>query len=55
MNHPNPTPVQPLPEKVTEEKTEKELDPDTEVHKQGSDFIKKEDHHLEVDDEVKKG
>lgn len=41
--------------KVAEEKIEKEQDADTEVHKDGSDLIKKEDHHLEVDDEVKKG
>jgi len=55
MNTPDNTPQPEKPEKVSEEKIEKELDPDTEIHDGGSDFIKKEDHRLEVDDEVKKG
>lgn len=38
-----------------EEKTEKEFDADNEAHKTSPDLIQKEDHHLPVDDEVKKG
>ncbi len=55
MNTPENTKHPEKPEKVSEEKIEKELDADTEVHKEDSDLIKKEDHHLEVDDEVKEG
>jgi hypothetical protein len=44
-----------LTEKVKEEKIEKEIDADSEVHKTSPDLIQKEDHHLAVDDEVKNG
>ncbi len=42
-------------ENKIKEKTEKELDADNEMHKTKPDLIQKEDHHLPVDDEVKKG
>jgi len=42
-------------ENKIKEKTEKELDPDDEMHKTKPNLIQKEDHHLPVDDEVKKG
>ena len=42
-------------ENKIKEKTEKEFDADDEMHKTKPDLIQKEDHHLAVDDEVKKG
>lgn len=43
------------PEKVKEEKIEKEFDADDETHKTKPDLIQKQSHRIEVDDEVKKG
>jgi len=44
----------PAPKKAIDT-TGKEIDPDSEMHKTSPDLIQKEDHHLPVDDEVKKG
>ena len=41
--------------KIAPEKAENEFDADNEVHKPSPDLIQKEDHHLPIDDEVKKG
>ena len=42
-------------EKTETHLPEKEFDADNEVHKTSPDLIQKEDHHLPVDDEIKKG
>lgn len=40
---------------VDEKPLEKEIDPDNKVHETSPDLIVKESHHLDVDDEHKKG
>ncbi|MES2330360.1 MAG: hypothetical protein V4539_12205 [Bacteroidota bacterium] len=52
---PIPNKEEELKNKPAEEKIEKEFDADEEVHKTSPDLIRKEDHHLPVDDEVKEG
>jgi hypothetical protein len=40
---------------VNEEPLEKEIDIDSKIHETSPNLIQKEDHHIEIDDEVKEG
>lgn len=40
---------------ANEETAEREMDVDSRIHETSPDLIQKEEHRLEVDDEVKKG